>query len=40
LDGESAHILVPEVFEQLELSIRPLAQDGSGEGLHNFLDGD
>lgn len=30
---------MPQVLQQLQLSISPLAQDGSREGLHDLLDG-
>jgi hypothetical protein len=29
-----------QVLEQLQFSVRPLAQHGGREGLHDFLDGD
>jgi hypothetical protein len=29
-----------EVLEQLQLTVRPLREHGSAEGLHNLLDGD
>jgi len=31
---------VSQVFEELQLSVRSLAEYGSGEGLHDLLDGD
>jgi hypothetical protein len=36
--GTATHILVPEVFEELELSVGALGQDGSRERLHDLLD--
>jgi len=34
------HVLMPQMLQQLQLSVSPLAQNGSREGLHNLLDGD
>ena len=34
-----AHILVSEVLEQLQLSVRSLGEDGGAEGLHDLFDG-
>jgi hypothetical protein len=31
---------MPQMLQQLQLSISPLAQDGRREGLHDLLDGD
>ncbi len=31
---------MPKMFQQLQFPIRPLAQDGSREWLHDLLDGD
>ena len=33
------YILMTEMFEELQLAICPLGQDGSAEGFHNLLDG-
>jgi hypothetical protein len=30
---------MPQMLEQLQLSIRPLAQHGGRKGFHDFLDG-
>lgn len=34
------HVFMPQMLQQLQLSVRPFAQDGSREGLHDLLDGD
>lgn len=31
---------MPQMLQQFQLSVSPLAQNGSREGLHNLLDGD
>lgn len=33
------HILVPEMLEELQFSVRALRQDWGAEGLHDLLDG-
>jgi hypothetical protein len=35
-----SYILMPQVFEQLQLSVCSLGQDRCAEGLHNLLDSD
>lgn len=39
-DFEITHVLVTQVFQQLQLSICSLGKDRGGEGFHNFFDGD
>jgi hypothetical protein len=39
MNGSNADILVPEMLEQLQLTISALRQDGCAEGLHDFLHG-
>jgi hypothetical protein len=34
------HVLMPQMLQQLQLSVSPLAQDGSRERLHDLLDSD
>lgn len=34
------HVLMPQMLQQLQLSVSPLAQHGGREGLHDLLDGD
>lgn len=36
----STNILVPEMFQELELAVRPLRQNGRAERLHNLLHRD
>ena len=36
--SEPTYILMPEMLEQFELAIRPLAQHGGRKGLHDLLD--
>ncbi len=36
----STCIFVPQMFQQLQLPVGPLSQDGSAERLHDLLDGD
>jgi hypothetical protein len=31
---------MPEMLQELQLSVRPFAENRSREGLHDFLDGD
>lgn len=40
LQGMRMYIFMPQVLEQLELSVGPLGQDGRAERLHDLLDGD
>ena len=37
---DRTHILVLDVFEELELAICALREDGGAERLHDLLDGD
>lgn len=36
----TTHVLVPQMLQELQFSVCPFAQNGSREGLHDFLDGD
>ena len=36
----ATHVLVPQMLQQLQLSVSPLAQNWGREGLHDLLDGD
>lgn len=38
--ASQTHVLVTQVLEQLQLSIRPLAEHWRGERLHDLFDGD
>jgi hypothetical protein len=38
--ARGTHVLVPDVLEQLELAVCPLAQHRRRKGLHDLLDGD
>lgn len=35
----TAHILVPQMLEELQFSVCSLGEDGGAEGLHDLLDG-
>ena len=38
--AETAHVVVLEMLEQLELAISPFAKHGCAKRLHDLLDGD
>lgn len=40
LAGIATHILMTQVLEKLQFSIRPLAEHGGREWLHDLFDGD